>query len=419
MQNKVDTAQLLRAENILKRINELAEISENPTCLTRTFGTAAFLQGSRKIYDWMIEAGLDTRIDNIGNVRGIWKCEDTKAKTLVFGSHMDTVTDAGKFDGPLGIIMAIDIVENLIKNNIPQPYHIECIAFSDEEGVRFHTSFLGSQVVAGTFDKSLLFQEDARGTTLNTVIRDMKGNENDLGEDAIPSGQWKGYFEIHIEQGPVLFQQHIPIGIVTGIAAQKRIIITLRGVTGHAGTVPLRLRQDALCSAAECIIEIEKFAKESIRLVATVGQIDIQNAASNVIPGKVSLSLDIRSLDFDLLESSTEIINTKCQEICVGRNIEMHWHVVQESKPVMCDPGFMSLLKKAIINTGYEPIELVSGAGHDGIPLSSVSPIAMLFVRCFEGISHNPLENVEIMDIAAAVSVSDSFFALLNEDSGH
>jgi allantoate deiminase len=395
---------------ILQRINELASISEVAGATTRTFGTEAFIKGRTLVANWMQQAGLQTHIDNIGNIRGKLLCSVPGAKTLVIASHIDTVFNAGKFDGPLGVLTGLAIIEQQIEHKKSLPFHIELIAFSDEEGCRFHTTFLGSKVVAGQFDNNLLDKKDATGNTLGDVIQAMGGNTSLLPQDAITAGSWLGYFEIHIEQGPVLYEKDIPVGIVTAIAGQKRIALTFKGEAGHAGTVPMHMRNDALCAASEFILEVERFAASHMQqVVATVGTLNIPNAASNVIPGEVTCTLDLRSPSQQVLNSCYAYLEQLGSAICQRRKITFNWQLVQESKPVNCDANTNRLLANAIRQAGYDVINLVSGAGHDAVAIAAVSPVTMLFVRCYKGISHNPLENVELKDLAAAVDVSTAF----------
>lgn len=405
---------LQRAEKILQRINELASISEEEGCITRTYGTKAFSEGRNKTEQWMREAGLQTRVDNIGNIRGRLLSKKMNAKTFVIASHIDTVINAGKFDGPLGILMGLDLIEQIIQSKTELPFHIELIGFCDEEGCRFHTTYLGSKVLAGSFDTATLNMKDAAGISLGKVITKIGGNVNDLDKDAIAEKEWMGYFEIHIEQGPVLYEKNIPVGLVTAIAGQCRAGMVFNGEAGHAGTVPMEMRKDALACAAEFILEAEKFATTNKKdLVATVGKLHIINSASNVIPGEVVCSLDLRSADESILSSSYETIKKIAEDICKKRNIVLEWNLIQQTEPVTCDVELNKLLAQSIKETGYELVELVSGAGHDAVPVSTVSPVAMLFVRCFKGISHNPLENVELKDLVAAIKVSDNFIQQL------
>jgi allantoate deiminase len=404
------TEYLTRAEKIMARINELASISEDATGITRTFGTKAFIEGSKKVQSWMKEAGLETRVDNIGNVRGRLLSNEPQAKTFVIASHIDTVINAGKFDGPLGVLMGLDLIEQLVRAKTAVLFNIELIAFSDEEGVRFHTTYLGSKVVAGLFDESLLQKKDAVGVSLQQTIQLMEGDIKRLKADAIAKQDWLGYFEIHIEQGPVLYERDIPVAVVTGIAGQNRVEITFKGIAGHAGTVPMDMRNDALCCAAEFILQAERFAlANKDKIVATVGKLNIPNSASNVIPGEVVCTLDLRSADEEQLLSAHEALKNVCKEVCAKRNINVDWNLIQTSKPVACDKELNKLLAESIAASGYEVVKLVSGAGHDAVAISAIAPVSMMFVRCLKGISHNPLEDVEIKDIAAAIKVSDNF----------
>ncbi len=399
-----------RTEKIYGRLDQLALLTEQPGIIKRTYGHEPFKQASLLVKQWMETAGLQTRIDNIGNVRGRLNSTQAHAKTLVIASHIDTVIDAGKFDGPLGIVMAIDLVENLVVNKIDLPYTIEVVAFCDEEGVRFHTTYLGSKVLAGTFNEPLLEKKDNNGIALKEVIEQLNGDVAQLSNDRLHDALI-GYFEIHIEQGPVLWQLGVPAGVVTAIAGQKRIELVFTGVAGHAGTVPMNMRHDALCCAADCISSIEQFALDhTATIVATVGTLVIKNSASNVIPSSVTCSLDLRSADNVRLTFAYNALQNIVANICEDRKINLEWKVVQETSPIFCDANLNTLLIDSIKQAGHNSIELASGAGHDAVAMSSVCPVAMLFVRCFEGISHNPLENVESKDLAASLEVAERFF---------
>jgi len=403
-----------RAEKILSRINELASISEVSHGITRRYGTAAAVEAGKKVQEWMHAAGLQVRVDAIGNIRGVWKSESAGADRLVIASHIDTVIDAGRWDGPLGVVMGLDLVENVISSGGKLRFDIELIAFCDEEGVRFHTTYLGSKVVAGSFERELLDKKDGEGVSLREVIGLIGGNAEELEGDAIPRDQWLGYFEIHIEQGPVLYEKKVPVALVKGIAGQVRAEVVFKGMAGHAGTVPMDMRNDALCGAAEFILAAEALAAGS-GLVATVGKLQIANAASNVIPGEVVCSVDIRSADENFLSQGHLQLKALCEAIGVERGLEVVWTVVQSSSPVACDARMNELLGKSIRGAGYEVLELVSGAGHDGVPISAVSPVCMLFVRCYKGISHHPQEHVETEDLTAAIVVADEFIHQLSE----
>ena len=399
-----------RAVKIKKRIDNIAKCSDDENVLSRVFGTKSFLDCTLKMQAWMTEAGLQTHIDNIGNVRGRLTSNNPNAKTLVIGSHYDTVINAGKFDGPLGIFAGLDIAENIINRKKQLPFHLEIIAFSEEEGVRFGAAYMGSRTVAGSFDPHLLAYKDDSGITVSTVLETMKCQSALIPADCISQKDWLAYLEIHIEQGPVLFERNIPVGIVSAIAGQRRIEIRFAGEAGHAGTVPMNMRKDALSAAAHFVVGVEEYASHERRnVVATVGKIFVPNAAGNVIAGNVFCTLDIRSPDEARLAKAYEKLNTLCEEICRKRNIYFEWNLVMETEPVKCDENLKSLLSQSIKGKNIEVVNLVSGAGHDAVIVSKVAPVAMLFVKCFKGISHNPLENVEIEDIASAIEVTEDF----------
>lgn len=405
---------LQRAEKVLQRIHQLAAISEDRSFITRTYGSAAFVQGRNKIEAWMKEAGLQTRVDNIGNIRGRLLSTTVNAKTFVIASHIDTVINAGQFDGALGVLIGIDIMEQIAQSGTELPFHIELAGFCDEEGCRFHTTYLGSKVMAGSLDKNTLTIKDAAGVSLKEAIETIGGKISELDKDAIPKKDWAGYFEIHIEQGPRLYEKNIPIGLVTAIAGQCRTTIAFKGEAGHAGTVPMDMRRDALACAAEFVLATEAFAvQHQKKLVATIGKLHVINAASNVIAGEVICSLDLRSADESMLSTSYDDIKKIAENICKNRNIGLDWSLIQHTRPVTCDKEINELLSRSITEAGYELVELVSGAGHDAVAIAAVAPVSMLFVRCFRGISHHPREDVELKDLAAAIKVSDNFIKLL------
>lgn len=403
---------LARTAHILSRIEALAAISEDATgaTITRRFGTSAFVRGRDLVQSWFGAAGLATRLDGIGNLRGRLASPRPGAKTFVLASHIDTVVNAGKYDGPLGVLMGLDLVENIIRQGIALPFNLELIAFSDEEGVRFHTTYLGSKVVTGAFEPALLQRTDADGITLAQAIAEMGGDATTLATDALPATEWLGYFELHIEQGPVLWESGVPIALVTAIAGQQRVELTWTGMAGHAGTVPMALRQDALAAAAEFVLAAEVFALAHGRgLVATVGQLRIPYSASNVIPGQVVHSFDLRSPDAGQLADAYADLRDQAEAIAAQRGLGFDWQLVQYTAPVQCDRELNRLLGQAIAASGYEVDGLVSGAGHDAVPASAVAPATMAFIRCYKGISHNPLENVEVADVAAALEVAELF----------
>lgn len=402
-----------RAVKVMQRIESLDQYSSDVSCLTRLYGTPAFVEARRQIADWMQEAGLTVWTDNIGNVHGKIYAQPAVTKTFVIGSHFDTVVNAGKYDGMLGVLTGIDIVAQWVGKSLP--FNIEVVAFCEEEGVRFKAAYLGSTSLAGTFDPKLFDRKDVDGISLKNVIREMGGEPDKIKSDALPPEDWEGYFEIHIEQGPVLYEKNIPVGVVTSIAGQRRAEITFEGAAGHAGTVPMDMRHDALAGAAAFVLEVEKTALATAGLVGTVGRLQIANAATNVIPGEVVCSLDIRSGDENLLSEKYAFLNKKALEIADRRGLEVKWNLLHSSQPRQCDPFLIGQLEDAIKQEGFPLVRLVSGAGHDAVPIADVAKVSMLFVRDYKGISHNPLENVEMADLTAALQVGDAFLKKIME----
>jgi allantoate deiminase len=282
------------ARKIMQRIEALAQISDEPGKITRTFASPAMRRANKLVGKWMREAGMKAREDAVGNLIGHYAGAKPNAKILLLASHLDTVRNAGKFDGPLGVILAIACVENLHRKKIRLPFAIEVIGFADEEGVRFQTAYLGSKVIAGCFDEKDLKRKDADGMPMRHAINNFGGNPAKLKSARLNPEKLLGYVEAHIEQGPVLEEKNLAVGIVVAIAGQTRARVSFIGRAGHAGTTPMDLRKDALCAAAEFILGAEHLARKTSGLVATVGQIKAEPGASNVIPAKTNLSLDLR-----------------------------------------------------------------------------------------------------------------------------
>ncbi len=406
------------ADVVMERAEILGAISEEPQLLVRRFATPTLRQAMDTVAGWMSDAGMNVRRDNIGNLIGRYEGVLGATKTLLLGSHLDTVRDAGKYDGPLGVLVAVACVERLQQAGRRLPYAIEVAAFADEEGLRYHTAYLGSNVVAGRFDPAYLTLVDDDGITLIEALRSYGGDPSALAADARDSADLLGYCEVHIEQGPVLEALDLPVGIVSGIAGQSRFTVTWRGMAGHAGTVPMRLRRDALCAAAEFITLVEQVAREHAGLVATVGQIAVQPGASNVIPGQVTLSLDVRHLDDGLREQTIGQLHAQALSIGERRQIDVTWGVVQEHGSLLCARELVALLGRAVQAQGYPIHELPSGAGHDAVVMAELGPVAMLFVRCKDGVSHHPAESVAVADVAVAIDVLQEFLELLGRADG-
>jgi allantoate deiminase len=383
---------LSSAATVLERCARLGEVSEEPGRLVRRFATPAMREANELVGGWMREAGLAVRIDAAGNLIGR---REGGARTLMLGSHLDTVIDAGRYDGPLGVVGAIAVAERL-----PElPFALEVVGFCDEEGVRYPTSFLGSSALAGSFRREWLELRDAGGVTLADALRDFGGAPEDIGSAA--RDDLLGYCELHIEQGPVLERRGAPVGVVTAITGQTQAELTFRGEAGHAGTVPMGDRRDALAAAAEWMLAAEKVAGD---VVATVGRIAVEPGARNVIPGEAWLSLDVRHADDAVRRRAVAGLRAQAERIAAGREVALRWEERGETAAVPTSPELTERLAAAI---GPHAETLPSGAGHDGVAMAAVAPIAMLFVRCERGISHN--EAVAEADVAVALDVLERF----------
>jgi allantoate deiminase len=312
------------------------------------------------------------------------------------------VRDAGKYDGMLGVISAIECVDFLHSQKKKLPFAIEVIGFGDEEGVRFGTTLLGSRAIAGTLDPKILETKDAKGTSISQALRDFGLDPQRIPAVAKRKGQVLAYAELHIEQGPVLEAEGLPVGVVTAINGFSRLRVTLRGEAGHAGTVPMGLRRDALAAAAECVLAVEKIASAHPELVGTVGRIEARPGAINVIPGEVQFTVDARAPQDTLRSEAVAAIHLEIERIAKRRTIEAEIESLQEFGSSSCAPWLMAQLEQAVAAEGVKLRRLPSGAGHDGMAIKAIADIAMLFVRCKGGISHNPAESITAGDAGIA-----------------
>jgi len=398
---------------VMHRIEALAQFSEESGRLTRTFASPAMRCANDLVASWMHEAGMTVRTDAIGNLIGHYPAAKPDGKLLLLGSHLDTVHDAGKFDGPLGVLVAIACVAALNKVRTRLPFAIEVIGFADEEGVRYQTAYLGSSALAGTFNPAHLPRTDARGITMAEAIREFGGNPDALATAKLEQNRTLGYVEIHIEQGPVLEQNNLALGVVTAIAGQSRISLKLVGAASHAGTVPMNNRRDALCAAAEFILAVESLAQKHEGLLATVGELAVLPGASNVIPGEARLSLDVRHPDDGARVRACEELKCRAEEIAAERGVVAKWEVIHETPAVACDRRLTSLLNESVKRHQNATPLLTSGAGHDAAALAVICPVAMLFVRCKGGVSHHPAESASGADVQAAIEVMSDFLKRL------
>ena len=393
-------------QEIVSRINELAAISDAPEHLARIFLTREHRAAAELIQGWMREAGMRAHLDAIGNVCGRYEGEVPGAPCLMLGSHYDTVRDAGKWDGPLGLITAISCVAKLNRRGKRLPFAIEVTGFADEEGVRFASTLLGSRAVAGTFDESVLNVRDEAGISLHDALRVFGLDPGHIGAAARVRRELLAYLELHIEQGPVLELQNLPVGVVTAIAGATRLAARLTGMAGHAGTVPMALRRDALAGASECINTIEEFCRgDSNGLVGTVGYIHAMPGATNVISGQVSFTIDIRAPTDTYRKRAIADIVRQIEAIARRRKLSLQLDVTHENRTAPCAPWLQVQIADAISAVGFPVFALPSGAGHDGMAMIDIADIGMIFVRCRGGISHHPDEHVELADADAGARV--------------
>ncbi len=397
-----------RAQAVMERCEILRTCSDEPDRLTRRYGSDAMRRAAAAVAGWMRDAGLTVRHDSIGNLVG--RCG--AGRTLMLGSHLDTVRDAGKYDGPLGVLAAIAAAERLHARNEPLPFALEVVAFADEEGLRFHTTYLGSRVVAGTFDPACLELRDADGVSVAEAIRAFGGDPDRLQSERRRPEDLIGYCEVHIEQGTMLEARGLPVGVVSSISGQTRIEGEFRGEAGHAGTLPMNARRDALCGAAEMVLAAESLARGAAGLVATAGRIAVEPGASNVVPGAARLSLDVRHPDDSHRRAALRLLRERAEAIAARRELALDWRVLLDCNAVACAPELSASLARAIEELGYEAYHLASGAGHDAVALAELTPVAMLFVRCKRGVSHNPAEEVSVADVAVAIQTLDRFLEL-------
>jgi allantoate deiminase len=396
---------LSTAESVLERCDRLAEISEQPDLLVRRYATPAMRQANDLVAGWMQEAGLEVREDAAGNLLG--RREGDGPRTLVLGSHLDTVLDAGRYDGPLGVVAAIAVAERLRDARLP--FALEVVGFADEEGLRFGNAFLGSSAMAGTFAPAWLTLADSGGTTLADALRAFGGDPFAVPSAARDPGELIAYCELHIEQGPVLERHGVPLGVVTAITGQSHAEVRFTGEAGHAGTVPMEARRDALAAAAEWVLAVEALARERDPLVATVGRLGVKPGARNVIPGEVRMTLDVRHGSDAVRREAVEALRAEADRVATARRVELRWRSRGEVAAVPTSPELRERLEQAVAAAGVPVERLPSGAGHDGVAMSAVAPVAMLFVRCAGGVSHNPAESVAEEDVAVALDVLERF----------
>jgi allantoate deiminase len=418
-----------RARRIERRLQELASITDETGVLTRTFLSPAMKEANRRVREWMQQAGLETQEDYAGNLMGQQQPNARNApatarananladialatlerQTLLMGSHLDTVRNAGRYDGPLGVLLGIEVVDWMRDAGRQFPFELAVVAFSDEEGVRFKTGFLGSSAFCGLLTSQDLQAVDPSGITLGSLLSTRTADLANLQRPTFPVERLIGYFETHLEQGPVLEHRNRALGAVTAIAGQARLRCIWTGKAAHAGTTPTELRKDALVGAATFVQQVDRIAREWPGLVATVGELHVEPNVSNVVPASVTHSLDVRHQDNRDRIAAVERLKAQGTAIATERSLGFEWKTLQDTNSTPCDPRLNAALRVAIQRVTGDVVDLPSGAGHDGVTLSRLCPVAMLFVRCRDGLSHHPDEYVDPLDISAALRVAAEF----------
>lgn len=401
------------AKHLVRMLDQLGRVSDERSGLTRTFLSPAMRRANATVARWMRDAGLSVREDSVGNVIGRLEAPSRPAPTLLLGSHLDTVRNAGRFDGALGVLAPIAALDELRRRGITLPYAVEVLGFSEEEGVRFSSAYLGSKGYSGHLTRKDLKLRDDAGVSVEAALAKYNGGRFTLPKFAHRRRDLLGYCEVHIEQGPVLEAQRLAVGTVDAIAGQTRGRLTIRGRAGHAGTTPMNLRRDALAGAAEFIRFVEAFALSRTPLVATVGTLQVPGGAPNVIAGEVTLSLDIRHPRDDARIAAVRRILQEATIIARRRELKVTWEKTQDNAAVLCDRTLTKLLGASVGSVQRQNVTLVSGAGHDAVVLSASCPVTMLFVRCREGLSHHPDEYAAPKDLGVALEVLINFLQRL------
>jgi OHCU decarboxylase len=394
--------------SVMDWAEQIAAWSEDENALTCTYMSQAHRRTAQQLLLWMEEAGMQAHIDAVGNVVGRYLSPDPLAKTLMTGSHYDTVRNGGKYDGREGILLAIAVVRQLHQRGETLPFHFEIIAFSEEEGVRYKSTFLGSNAIIGAFDMALLDLTDRDGISMRDAITSAGHDPEAIAAIARNPADLLGYVEVHIEQGPVLLQRDLPVGIVTSIAGSSRYLVQLKGVASHAGTTPMNMRKDAAAAAAEIILYVEQRCSSDQHgaLVGTVGQLQVPHGSTNVIPGACLLSLDIRAARDDIRDAAVADVLQQIEAICARRHIDCKLEQTVSAAAAPCAPWLMHQLTEATERAGVAPFELASGAGHDAMTIARITDVAMLFTRCGNGgISHNPLETMTADDAEISAQI--------------
>ena len=407
MASPLSEADLAAGARLMARLDAFAAFTDEPGRLTRLFLSDAHRRAAAAFIAWCGEAGLAARIDAAGNVVARFEGKRKGAPALMLGSHIDTVRDAGRYDGNYGALAALAVVETLRAGGERLDHAIEIVAFGDEEGVRFRTTLTGSRALAGAYLEEALDQRDASGVAMRDALRAFGGDPDKA--VSIRADTVAAFVEAHIEQGPVLEAEGLPLGVVTAINGATRLEVGVDGMAGHAGATPMKLRRDALTAAAEMALAIEARARLETDLVATVGRLEIWPGATNVIPGHAQFSIDLRAPDDERRAAALADIKARIDAIAAARGARASLAKTHEANAFVCDPRIVAGLTRVVEELGVSPRLLPSGAGHDTMILGGLCPAGMLFVRCKGGISHNPLESITVEDCAFGLAALTRF----------
>ncbi len=404
-----------RAARIIARCREIAAYTEVPGETTRLFLTPSMHAVHTLLRGWMEAAGMTVQVDAAGNLRGLWLGLVPESPRLIIGSHLDTVPNAGAFDGILGVVLGVAVVEELRGRHLP--YAIEVIGFSEEEGVRFAKPFLGSLAVVGELDAEMLARTDRNGVSVAQAIRDYGLDPTQLPTAAL-SGDAFAYLEFHIEQGPILESEDAPLGVVEALVGQTRMQLVFTGHANHAGTTPMYLRRDAMAAAAAWIVAVEAYARSHDGLVATIGKVEASPGAGNVIAGSVVASLDVRHADDAVRRAAVIAMIQYAEAAASERRVQVTTQIQLDHPAVPLDPQLTAILQNAAAQVSFPSRRMTSGAGHDAMILAPVIPSTMLFLRSPGGLSHHPGEAVLPQDVEAALATAMEFLAHLRDDRG-
>jgi allantoate deiminase len=390
---------------LVGRLDELAAFTEVAGQLTRRYLTSAHIAAMDQVQAWMEQAGMQVRVDAVRNVIGRYEAKGPGAPAILLGSHIDTVVDAGKYDGNLGVLAAVAAVADMGSRGERLDHAIEVVAFGEEEGVRFPTHLLTSSALVGTLEPTVFDARDGQGVSVREALAKAGGNADAFRGCACKKDDIAAYLELHIEQGPVLYDKDCAAAAVTAIDGAIRLIVGVRGFAGHAGTVPMGFRRDALAAAAEMIVAIERLGASQVGLVATVGRLDARPGAPNVIPGRVEFTVDMRSPSDAVRHRAQRELLALLRDIAARRRIEMETRIYQEIPATVLDARITAAVREAITACGMDVLELSSGAGHDAMMMAKLCPSGMIFLRCKDGISHNPAESITVEDADVGVRV--------------